>query len=100
MDTGVFRKRPCLAPRRALAAGSSNLVSPRCAAAMAIDNAPSDALNREATYSDIAPEDWERELKRVGLPDLTRHLVTMAALNRVGRYDRMADGVERVTGRR
>ena len=60
----------------------------------------SDALNREVTYSDIAPEDWERELKRVGLPEhLTRHLVTMAELNRAGRYDRMADGVERVTGR-
>jgi uncharacterized protein YbjT (DUF2867 family) len=60
----------------------------------------SDALNREVTYSDIAPEDWERELKRAGLPEyLTRHLVTMAELNRAGRYDRMADGVERVTGR-
>jgi uncharacterized protein YbjT (DUF2867 family) len=60
----------------------------------------SEALNREVTYSDIRPEDWERELKRVGLPEhLTRHLVTMAELNRAGRYDRMTDGVERVTGR-
>ena len=60
----------------------------------------SDALNREVTYSDIPPEDWERELKRARLPEhLTRHLVTMAELNRAGRYDRMADGVERVTGR-
>jgi NAD(P)H dehydrogenase (quinone) len=60
----------------------------------------SDALNREVTYADIPPEDWERELKKVGLPEhLTRHLVTMAELNRAGRYDRMADGVERVTGR-
>src|SRR6516162_11768620 len=60
----------------------------------------SEALNREVTYSDISPEDWERELKRVGLPEhLTRHLVTMAELNRAGRYDRMTDGVERVTGR-
>jgi hypothetical protein len=34
------------------------------------------------------------------LPEhLTRHLVTMAELNRAGRYDRMSDGVERVTGR-
>ncbi len=49
---------------------------------------------------DISPEDWERELKRAGLPEhLTRHLVTMAELNRAGRYDRMADGAERVTGR-
>jgi NAD(P)H dehydrogenase (quinone) len=60
----------------------------------------SDALNREVTYSDIAPEDWERDLKRLGLPEhLTRHLVTMAELNRAGLYDRMADGVERVIGR-
>ena len=27
------------------------------------------------------------------------HLVTMAELHRAGRYDRLADGVERVTGR-
>src|SRR6266446_8048830 len=60
----------------------------------------SDAQNREVTYSDIPPEDWERDLQMAGLPEhLTRHLVTMAALNRAGRYDRMADGVERVTGR-
>src|SRR6516162_5689729 len=60
----------------------------------------SDALNREVTYADIAPEDWERELKKVGLPEhLTKHLVTMAELNRAGRYDRLADGVERMTGR-
>jgi uncharacterized protein YbjT (DUF2867 family) len=60
----------------------------------------SEALGREVTYSDIPPEDWERQLKRVGLPEhLTHHLVTMAELNRAGRYDRMADGVERVTGR-
>lgn len=59
----------------------------------------SDALNREVTYSDIPPEDWERELKMAQLPEhLIRHLVTMAELNRVGRYDRMADGVERVAG--
>ena len=60
----------------------------------------SDALNREIKYSDIPPEDWERELQREGLPEhLTRHLVTMAELHRAGRYDRLADGVERVTSR-
>ena len=58
------------------------------------------ALNREVTYADMAPEEWERELKKEGLPEhVTRHLVTMAALHRAGRYDRQADGVERVTGR-
>ena len=60
----------------------------------------SDALNREVTYTDIRPEDWERELKKAGVPEhLTGHLVTMAALHRAGRYDRQADGVERVTGK-
>lgn len=59
----------------------------------------SNALNREITYSDIPPEDWERELKRVGLPEhLTKHLVTMAELNRAGRYDRLTDSVQRLTG--
>jgi uncharacterized protein YbjT (DUF2867 family) len=60
----------------------------------------SEALNREITYADIPSEDWERGLKTAGLPEhLIHHLVTMAELNRAGRYDRMADGVERLTGR-
>jgi uncharacterized protein YbjT (DUF2867 family) len=60
----------------------------------------SEALNREVTYADIPLADWEPELKKAGLPEHTiRHLVTMAELNRAGRYDRMADGVQRVTGR-
>jgi uncharacterized protein YbjT (DUF2867 family) len=60
----------------------------------------SEALNREVTYADIPPEEWERGLKKAGLPEyLTKHLVTMAELNRAGRYDRLADGVERITGR-
>jgi uncharacterized protein YbjT (DUF2867 family) len=60
----------------------------------------SDALNRKVTYSDISPEDWERVLNGAGLPEhLVQHLVTMAALHRAGRYDRLADGVDRATGR-
>lgn len=60
----------------------------------------SEALNREVTYADIPPDRWEAQLKTLGLPEhLTRHLVTMAELNRAGRYDRMTDGVERLTGR-
>jgi len=60
----------------------------------------SDALNRDITYSDTPAEDWERELKRLGLPEhLARHVVTMGELHRAGRYDRLADGVEQVTGR-
>jgi len=60
----------------------------------------SDALNREVTYSDIPAEDWERGIKKWGVPEhLTRHLVAMGELHRAGRYDRLTDGVERVTGR-
>jgi uncharacterized protein YbjT (DUF2867 family) len=59
----------------------------------------SEALNREVKYVDIPPDDWERELKKQGLPEHAhRHLATMAELHRAGRYDRLADGVERVTG--
>src|SRR6476660_2938241 len=60
----------------------------------------SDALNREVTYSDISPEEWEQTLKRQGMPEhLTGHLLAMGELHRAGRYDRRADGVQRVTGR-
>jgi len=42
----------------------------------------------------------EHDLRKAGLPEhVTRHLETMAALHRAGRYDRLADGVERVTGK-
>ncbi|HVY69086.1 MAG TPA: NAD(P)H-binding protein [Verrucomicrobiae bacterium] len=60
----------------------------------------SNALNREIAYVDIAPEDWERGLKKAGLPEhLLGHVVAMGELHRAGRYDLQADGVERVTGR-
>ena len=60
----------------------------------------SDALNREVTYSDISPEEWEQTLKKQGMPEhLTGHLLAMGELHRAGRYDRRADGVQRVTGR-
>ena len=76
------------------------LTGPRSQDMYGVAREYSDALNREITYSDISPEDWERELKKAGLPEhLTHHLITMAELNRAGRYDRMTDGVERVTGR-
>jgi NAD(P)H dehydrogenase (quinone) len=76
------------------------LTGPRSQDMYGIAREYSDALNREISYSDIRPEDWEQGLKQHGLPEhLTKHLVTMAALNRAGSYDRTADGVERVTGR-
>jgi NAD(P)H dehydrogenase (quinone) len=75
------------------------LTGPRSQDMHGIAKEYSDALKREVTYADIPPEDWERGLKNLGLPDhLTRHLVTMAELIRAGRYDRLSDGVQRVTG--
>jgi uncharacterized protein YbjT (DUF2867 family) len=60
----------------------------------------SDALNREVTYSDLSPEEWEQRLKRQSMPEhLTGHLLAMGELHRAGRYDRQADGVQRMTGR-
>jgi len=60
----------------------------------------SEALNRKITYYDISPEQWEQQLKMYRLPEhLLTHLLTMGALHRAGRYDRQADGVQRLTGR-
>jgi uncharacterized protein YbjT (DUF2867 family) len=76
------------------------LTGPRSQDMDAVAREFSDALHREVTYADIPPEEWERALTRAGVPEhLTQHLVTMGALHRAGRYDRLADGVERVTGR-
>jgi NAD(P)H dehydrogenase (quinone) len=60
----------------------------------------SDALNREVRYFDVPPDHWEQALKNQGVPDhLIGHLVTMGELHRANRYDRLADGVQQVTGR-
>jgi uncharacterized protein YbjT (DUF2867 family) len=76
------------------------LTGPRSQDMDAVAREYSEALHRQIGYVDIAPDDWERGLKKSGLPEhLIHHLVTMAELNRAGRYDRMTDGVERMTGR-
>jgi NAD(P)H dehydrogenase (quinone) len=60
----------------------------------------SEALGRPITYADVLPETWETGLKKAGLPEhVAQHVVTMGELHRAGRYDRLADGVERVTSR-
>jgi NAD(P)H dehydrogenase (quinone) len=58
-----------------------------------------EALHREVTYSDVPPDLWERELTKLGLPEhVAQHVVTMGELHRAGRYDRLTDGVQQVTG--
>jgi uncharacterized protein YbjT (DUF2867 family) len=57
------------------------------------------ALGREITYVDVPTDDWRRGLEKARLPEhVAKHLVTMGELHRAGRYDRLTDVVERVTG--
>jgi uncharacterized protein YbjT (DUF2867 family) len=76
------------------------LTGPRSQDMHALAREFSDALRRPVTYADVPPDDWERGLEAAGVPEhLRRHLVTMGELHRAGRYDRLAGGVEQVTGR-
>ena len=61
----------------------------------------SDALGRTIRYVDVPLEQWrDQELRRRGLPDyVSAHLLTMAKLHAVNRYDRLTHDVEAVTGR-
>src|SRR5262249_5387697 len=57
------------------------------------------ALDRPVSYVDVPLDRWQVGLSRMGLPPHTeQHVATMARLHRDNRYDRTADGVERVTG--
>ena len=57
------------------------------------------ALDRPVSYVDVPLDRWQAGLSRMGLPPHTeQHIATMAQLHRDNRYDRTADGVERVTG--
>ena len=57
------------------------------------------ALDRPVSYVDVPLDRWLAGLSRMGLPPHTeQHVATMAQLHRANRYDRIADGVERVTG--
>ncbi|MEV0460470.1 NmrA family NAD(P)-binding protein [Catellatospora methionotrophica] len=60
----------------------------------------SKALGREVTYVDLPLDRWRTAvLAKAGLPPHTEeHIATMARLHRENRYDRTADGVQRVTG--
>src|SRR5262245_42187409 len=57
------------------------------------------ALNRPVSYVDVPLDRWQAGLSKMGFPPHTeQHVATMAKLHRDNRYDRIADGVERVTG--
>jgi uncharacterized protein YbjT (DUF2867 family) len=57
------------------------------------------ALGRPVTYVDLPLDRWKAQLPNLGMPPhLEQHVATMAQLHWDNRYDRTADGVERVTG--
>jgi uncharacterized protein YbjT (DUF2867 family) len=57
------------------------------------------ALGRPVSYVDVPLDRWEAQLSKLGMPPhIEQHIATMAQLHRDNRYDRTADGVERVTG--
>ena len=57
------------------------------------------ALDRPVSYVDVPLDRWLAGLSKLGLPPHTeQHVATVARLHRDNRYDRTADGVERVTG--
>src|SRR6516225_2550093 len=57
------------------------------------------ALDRPVSYVDVPLDRWLAGLSRMGLPPhAEQHVATMARLHRDNRYDRTADGVERVIG--
>lgn len=75
------------------------LTGPRSVDMTELAAAFSRALGRPVTYVDVPSERWEAELPRLGMPPhVEQHIATMAQLHRDNRYDRTADGVERVTG--
>jgi uncharacterized protein YbjT (DUF2867 family) len=76
------------------------LTGPRSEDLNAVAREFSEALNRQVSYLDMPPGDFERQLQQLGLPEhVIGHLVTVGELHRAGRYDRQADGVQQVTGR-
>ncbi len=60
----------------------------------------SGALGRTIQYVNVPPQIWEAKLQEAQLPaHLIAHLVTMAALHRDNRYDRMTDSFQQLVGR-
>ncbi|MFD3456586.1 NmrA family NAD(P)-binding protein [Streptomyces sp. NPDC058691] len=75
------------------------LTGPRAVDMHELAKAFSQALGRPVSYVDVPPERWEAQLPKTGMPPhLEQHVATMARLHRDNRYNRTADGVERVTG--
>jgi uncharacterized protein YbjT (DUF2867 family) len=75
------------------------LTGPRSVDMTELAAAFSRALSRPVSYVDVPLDRWQAGLSRMGLPPHTeQHVATMARLHRDNRYDRITNGVDRVTG--
>jgi len=75
------------------------LTGPRSVDMTEMAAAFSRALGRPVSYVDVPLDRWQAGLSKMSLPPHTeQHVATMARLHRDNRYDRIAEGVERVTG--
>jgi len=77
------------------------LTGPRSQDMLAHAGEYTNALGRTVTYVDVPLEQWrDEELRRRDLPEhVFNHLLTMAQLHAAGRYDRLTQDVEKITGR-
>jgi NAD(P)H dehydrogenase (quinone) len=77
------------------------LTGPRSEDLTAMAAEYSQALGRPVRYVDVPYQHWvDQDLRPLGLPDhLFDHLATMARLHAEGRYDRVTQDIEKITGR-
>jgi uncharacterized protein YbjT (DUF2867 family) len=61
----------------------------------------SDALGRPIYYRNVPVAPWSEKLRELGVPaHVVNHLAVMAELHAQGRYDRMANDLLELTGRK
>jgi uncharacterized protein YbjT (DUF2867 family) len=76
-----------------------NLTGPQCGDLHFYAHEYSEALGRSITYHDLGLQAWREQLLEWKVPaHVVDHVSAMAQLNREGRYDRMTDDVQRLTG--
>ncbi len=57
------------------------------------------ALGRRIPYVDVPLDVWSEQLAGAGLePHVQEHLLTLARLHRLNRFDRLTRAVEEITG--
>lgn len=58
------------------------------------------AMGHEIRYVEVPLDIWKTELSKQSFPEhLTKHILTMVSLHRMGRYDRQTYDVKKVTGK-